>query len=192
MKLYLFALLLLFASFSNALFAEDVVLSSGDPAQVGMDEVILKAAVHMYEAAVAKDQIRGVVLLVARDGKVVLHEAVGWRDKDNAISMKKGTMFRMASNTKPVVATGISILVEEGKLNYNDLVRKYLKSFDNYRSGAIKIHHLLTHTSGFRIQEIFLEPLIQKSSEHPDAPNLQIEVGRFGQVGATEPPGDDV
>jgi CubicO group peptidase (beta-lactamase class C family) len=189
MKLYLFALLLLLALFSNPLFAEDVVLSSGEPAQAGMDEVILKAVVHMYEAAVAKDQIRGVVLLVARDGKVVLHEALGWKDKDNAIPMKKDTMFRMASNTKPVIATGIGILVEEGKLNYNDLVRKHLKSFDNYRSGKIRIHHLLTHTSGFRIQEIFLQPLIQKSSEHPDAPNLQIEVDSFGQIGATEPPG---
>jgi CubicO group peptidase (beta-lactamase class C family) len=189
MKLYLFALLLSLALFSNTLPAEDVLLSLGDPAQVGMDEVILKAAVHMYEAAVAKDQIRGVVLLVARNGKIVLHEAVGWRDKDNNIPIRKDTMFRMASNTKPVVATGISILVEESKLNYNDLVRKYLKSFDNYRSGAIKIHHLLTHTSGFRIEKIFLEPLIQKSSEHPDAPNLEIEVDRFGLIGATEPPG---
>jgi len=175
--------------FSNALFAEDVVLSPGDPAQIGMDEVILKAAVNMYETAVAKDEIRGVFLLVARNGKVVLHEAVGWRDIDNNIPMQKDTMFRMASNTKPVVATGIGILVEEGKLNYNDLVRKYIKSFDNYRSGAIRIHHLLTHTSGFRIEEIFLEPLILKSPEHPDAPNLQIEVDRFGQIGATEPAG---
>jgi CubicO group peptidase (beta-lactamase class C family) len=189
MKLYLFALLIFLASFSNVLFAEDVVLSSGDPSQVGMDDVILKAAVHMYEEAVAKDQIRGVVLLVARDGKVVLYEALGWRDKDNGLPIQKDAMFRMASNTKPVVATGISILVEESKLNYNDLVRKHIKAFDNYRSGTIKIHHLLTHTSGFRIEEIFLKPLIQKSSKHPDAPNLQLEVDRFGQIGATEPPG---
>ena len=189
MKLYFFALLLFLASFSNVLFAEDIVLSSRDPSQVGMDDVILKAAVHMYEEAVAKDQVRGVVLLVARDGKIVLHEALGWRDKDNSLPIRKDAMFRMASNTKPVVATGISILVEEGKLSYDDLVRKHMKAFDNYRSGAIKIHHLLTHTSGFRIQEIFLKPLIQKSSEHPDAPNLQLEVNRFGQIGATEPPG---
>ncbi|MBN2313056.1 MAG: beta-lactamase family protein [Sedimentisphaerales bacterium] len=189
MKRYVLTLVMIFVAVPNALFARDVVLSAGDPTQVGMDETILKSAVHMYETAVAKDQIPGVVLLVARDGKVVLHEAVGWKDKENRIPIQKDTMFRMASNTKPVVAAGISILVEEGKLNYNDFVRKHIQAFDNYRSGDIKIHHLLTHTSGFRIQEIFIKPLIQKSSQYPNAPNLQIEVDRFGQIGVEEPPG---
>jgi CubicO group peptidase (beta-lactamase class C family) len=154
-----------------------------------MDETILAAAVHMYETAVRQDQVRNIVLLVARDGKVVLHEAMGWKDKEQGIPLAKDAMFRMASNTKPVVATGISILVEEGKLNYRDLVRRHIAAFDNYRSGAITIHHLLTHTSGFRIEPIFFDPLMQKSPEHPDAPSLQLEVARFGEVGATELPG---
>lgn len=189
MKRYVLTLIIISVVISNALFAQDIVLSTGNSSQVGMDETILKAAVHMYEMAITKDRIRGVVLLVARDGKVVLHEAVGWKDKEKGIPIKKDTMFRMASNTKPVVATGISILVEEGKLNYDDYVRKHIKAFDNYRSGGIKIHHLLSHTSGLRIKEIFLQPLIQKSSLHPNAPNLQIEVDRFGHIGVVEPPG---
>ncbi len=174
---------------SNALSAQDVVLSVGAPSTTGMDETILAAAVHMYETAVRQDQVRNIVLLVARDGKVVLHEAMGWKDKEQGIPLAKDAMFRMASNTKPVVATGISILVEEGKLNYRDLVRRHIAAFDNYRSGAITIHHLLTHTSGFRIEPIFFDPLMQKSPEHPDAPSLQLEVARFGEVGATELPG---
>ena len=174
---------------SPALWAEDVVLSPGAPSEVGMDETILKAAVHMYEKAIDKDQVRSVVLLVARRGKIALHEARGWKDKEQGIALEKDAMFRMASNTKPVIATGISILVEQGVLNYDDLVRKHVKSFDNYRAGDINIHHLLTHTSGFRIEPIFFKPLIQKSPEHPAAPSLRIEVDRFGQVGVTEPPG---
>ena len=174
---------------SNALSAQDVVLSVGAPSTAGMDETILAAAVHMYETAVRQDQVRNVVLLVARDGKVVLHEALGWKDKEQGIPLAKDAMFRMASNTKPVIATGISILVEEGKLNYRDLVRRHIAAFDNYRSGAITIHHLLTHTSGFRIEPIFFDPLTEKSPEHPDAPSLQLEVNRFGEVGATEPVG---
>ncbi len=154
-----------------------------------MDQTILDAAMHMYETAVGKDQIRNVVLLVARRGKVVLHEAIGWKDKEQGIALKKDAMFRMASNTKPVVATGISILVEEGNLDYDDLVRKHIKAFDNYRAGTITIHHLLTHTSGFRIEPIFFSPLIEKSPEHPEAPSLQLEVARFGEVGATVPVG---
>lgn len=174
---------------SNALSAQDVVLSASAPSAAGLDETILAAAVHMYETAVRQDQVRNVVLLVARDGKVVLHEALGWKDKEQGIPLAKDAMFRMASNTKPVIATGIGILAEEGKLNYRDLVRRHIAAFDNYRSGAITIHRLLTHTSGFRIEPIFFDPLMQKSLEHPDAPSLQLEVARFGEVGAAEPPG---
>jgi CubicO group peptidase (beta-lactamase class C family) len=154
-----------------------------------MDETILNAGVNMFKVAVEKDVLRSAVLLVARKGKIVLHEAVGWKDKERGVPIKKDAMFRMASNTKPVVATGISILVEDGKLRYSDNVRKHIKSFDNYRSGSIKLHHLLTHTSGLRIRPIFFRPLIEKSAEHPDAPNLLLEVDRFGEVGADEPVG---
>lgn len=186
---YVFSLLLaLFLGFSG-LFAQDTVLTRGTPDEVGMDATILKAGVNMFIDAVEKDALRSVVLLVARKSKIVLHEAVGWKDKEQGIRIKKDAMFRMASNTKPVVATGVSILVEERKLAYNDNVRTHIASFDNYRAGAIKIHHMLTHTSGMRIGPIFFVPLIKQSREHPDAPNLQLEVARFGEVGATEPAG---
>jgi len=189
MKLRGSLLLLVFCLAVHSLSAQDVTLTPGSPAEVGMDEAILKAGVNMFKVAVEKDVLRSAVLFIARKGKIVLHEAIGWKDKKRGVSIKKDAMFRMASNTKPVVATGISILVEDGKLGYNDNVRKHIKSFDNYRSGSIKIHHLLTHTSGFRIRPIFLRPLIQKSTEHPDAPNLLLEVDRFGEVGADEPVG---
>ncbi len=181
-------LLVLFLGLSTP-FAQDVVLSSGTPEEAGMSAAMLKESVRFFEEAVERDELRSVVLLVARNGKIVLHEAIGWRNKDKKIPMEKDTMFRMASNTKPIIATAVSILVEEKKLSYNDNVRKYIPSFDNYRSGFIKIHHLLTHTSGFRIRPIFYTPLIQKSAEQPDAPNLQLEVARFGETGADEMPG---
>lgn len=182
-------LILVFALGFSTLFAEDVVLSPGTPEEAGMSGAILEEGVRFFEEAVKRDELRGVVLLVARNGKIVLHEAIGWRNKEEKIRMEKDTMFRMASNTKPVVATGVSILVEDKKLGYDDNVRKYIFSFDNYRSGFIKIRHLLSHTSGFRIRPIFYSPLIQKSPEHPDAPNLQLEVARFGVTGADEIPG---
>ncbi len=187
-KLILFFVLLILFNNSN-LVAQDVTLAPGKPAEAGMDETILEAGVNMFREAVEKDALRSVVLLVARKGKIVLHEAIGWKDKDKGIRIKKDAMFRMASNTKPVVATGLSILVEDKKFSFNDNVRKFIKAFDNHRSGSIKIHHLLTHTSGFRIGPIFYSPLIQKSTGFPNAPALQLEVGRFGKTGATEPVG---
>jgi CubicO group peptidase (beta-lactamase class C family) len=103
--------------------------------------------------------------------------------------MEKNTMFRMASNTKPSVATGVSILVEEEELSYDDPVRKYIPSFDNYRAGFIQIRHLLSHTSGLRINSLFLEPYMEPSPVHPNAPTLQLEAARFGEVGAEVLPG---
>ena len=171
------------------LLGQDVVLTTGTPEEVGMSPTILEAGVKLYREAIEDGELVGTVLLVAKDGKVVLHEALGWRHKGKNLPMEKNTMFRMASNTKPSVATGISILVEEGKLGYDDPVREHIPSFDNYRAGFIQIKHLLSHTSGLRINSLFLEPYMEPSPEHPDAPTLQLEAARFGEVGAEVLPG---
>jgi CubicO group peptidase (beta-lactamase class C family) len=174
---------------TSHLSAQDVTLSTGDPDEVGLSSAILDAGVELYREAIAAGHLVGAVLLVAKDGKVVLHEALGWRNKGKDLPMEANTMFRMASNTKPPVATAISMLVADGKLEYDDPVRDHIPSFDDYRSGFIQIKHLLSHTSGFRIPTLFLQPYMQASAEHPDAPTLQLEAARFGEVGAEVLPG---
>lgn len=171
------------------LAAQNATLTRGTAQEVGMSPALLEAGVGLYREAVASGELVGAVLLVARNGKVVLHEAIGSRDWEARLPMERNTMFRMASNTKPVISTAVSMLVERGKLRYSDPVRKYIPSFDNYKSGFITVDHLLSHTSGFRINTLFLEPFLAKSAEHPDAPTLQLEVARFGEVGATVTPG---
>ncbi|MGE0553724.1 MAG: serine hydrolase domain-containing protein [Gemmatimonadales bacterium] len=167
--------------------AQEHTLTVGKPADVGMSAGILAGGVARYQEAVDAGDLVGVVLLVAKDGKVVLHEALGWRDKARGIAMEKSTMFRMASNTKPVVATAIGILADRKQLAYDDLVRASIPRFDNYRAGFIQIHHLLTHTSGFRIGTLFL-PAEQGAPENA-VRTLQSEVARFGPVGAAVLPG---
>ena len=169
--------------------AQDVTLSTGTPADVGMSSAILDAGVQLYRDAVDRGDLVGAVLLVAKDGKVVLHEAVGWRNRGKNLPMLPNTMFRMASNTKPTIATSVGILVEEGKLDYDAPVRTYIPSFDNYRAGFIQVRHLLNHTSGFRINTLFLDPYMEPSAQHPDAPSLKLEAARFGEVGAEVLPG---
>lgn len=158
------------------------IISYGEPEDVGMSTAILEGAAGVYKEAVAQGDLVGAVILVARKGKIVLHEAVGMRDKDQGLPMERSTMFRMASNTKPVVATAIGQLVEEGRLNYTDLVHKHIPEWDNYQAGFITIGHLLSHSSGLRISSLFLQPL-------GDNPTLQSEVSRFGAIGAVVPPG---
>jgi CubicO group peptidase (beta-lactamase class C family) len=171
------------------LAAQNVTLSRGTPQDVGMSPAVLEAGMGLYREAVASGELVGAVLLVARNGKVVLHEAVGSRNWEANLPMERNTMFRMALNRKPVISTAVAMLAERGKLRYADPVRKYIPSFDNYESGFISIDHLLSHTSGFRINTLFLQPYLARSPEHPDAPSLQLEVARFGEVGATVAPG---
>lgn len=157
-------------------------LPRAEPSEVGMSGAILRSGVTLFEEAVGRDDLKGAVLLVARKGKVVLHEAAGWRDAERKLPMQRDTLFRMASNTKAVTATAILLLQQDEKLSLDDYVRKLLPSFDNYRSGAIKIRHLLSHTSGLRIPVIFFKPLLEP-------PSLRGEVDRFGEIGVEEPPG---
>ena len=161
-------------------------LTSGAPADVGMSAAVLDSGVALYRDAVNRGELVGAVLLVARHGTIVLHEAIGLRDRDAGLPMEKSTMFRMASNTKPVVATAAAILAERGLLRYEDSVAKYIPTFDTDRSRGITVHHLLSHTSGLRINSLFLQPMMVKSAEHPDAPNLRLEAARFGAVGPRE------
>lgn len=158
-------------------------LSYGEPEDVGMSSAVLSGALGLYQDAVERGDLVGAVVLVARKGRIVLHEALGSRDAERGLPMERGTMFRMASNTKPVVATAIAQLVEQGELHYTDLVREHIPEWDNYRAGFITIGQLLSHASGLRIGSLFLQPMASHST-------LQREAARFGAVGAEVPPGE--
>jgi len=169
--------------------AAQPVLTTGEPASAGMSAAVLREGVALFEQAVAKDDLQGAVLLVARHGKIVLCEPVGWRDRSKQVPMSRDTLFHVASNTKPVIATAVLMLAEQGKLDLNAAALSYLPSFDTPKSNAITVRQLLSHTSGFRIPTIFLTPLLKKSDAHADWPNLRSEVDRFGPIGAAVTPG---
>ena len=146
-------------------------LSYGQPTDVGMSPAVLDGAVGLYREAVERGDLVGAVVLVVRQGRIVVHEAIGLRDQERGLLMEPDTLFRMASNTKPVVATAIAQLVEQGKLGYADLVSEHIPEWDNYRAGFITVGQLLSHSSGLRIRTLFLNPLMDASAEHPEAPD---------------------
>ena len=93
--------------------------------------------------------IAGAVMLLAVDGEIVLHEAVGYRDLDTRTPMNVETIFQMQSMTKPVSATAAMILVEDGLLRLTDPVARYLPEFRTREQlTRITVQHLLTHSSG--------------------------------------------
>jgi CubicO group peptidase (beta-lactamase class C family) len=127
------------------------------------------------------------VLMVARHGTIVLHEALGWRHHGYRLPMEKDTLFRMASNTKPVVATAVMILQQDGTLKVGDRAGQYLPAFDTYRSREITLAELLSHTSGLRIGPIFYP--FDQDGKQGEKPTLQGAVAKFGEEGPVETPG---
>ena len=133
-------------------------------AQSGMDAQRLARIPERMKEFVDDGMISGAVMLVARHGDVVLHEAVGHRDTESRDPMRRDTIFQIQSMTKPVTALAAMILLEEGLLRLNDPVETYLPEFRGQtlaRSAGvdeqtaeqqpvrpITIRDLLTHTSG--------------------------------------------
>ena len=140
-------------------------LSPGAPESVGMSSERLKRIDEMCQKAVADGEVPGIVVLVARDGKIVLHEAYGMADNASGRKLKNDDIFRIASQTKAITSTAVMMLWEEGKFRLDDPVSKYIPAFKepkvlktfNEADGTyttepaareITIRHLLTHTSG--------------------------------------------
>jgi CubicO group peptidase (beta-lactamase class C family) len=133
------------------------------PEQVGMSSERLRLLDEALQRSVAEQAIPGAVTVVARRGQVVYLSAVGWRDREAHAPMRVDSMFRVASQTKSVVAVAVMMLQEEGKLRIGDPVSRYIPEFARSRvavvrpNGAVELENarreitirdLLTHTSG--------------------------------------------
>ena len=99
------------------------------PEDVGLSSERLQRISQMIERRIAAGDLAGAVTIVARKGKVAHHAAQGVMDLESKQPMTPGTMFRIASMTKPVVGVAIMMLVEEGKLHLNDPVSRYIPQF---------------------------------------------------------------
>ena len=106
----------------------------------------------LVEAAIARHELPGAVVLVGRGDAVLYHQAFGQRAVRPAPeAMTEDTIFDLASLTK-VVATTTSVmqLMEEGRIRLTDPVAQFVPGFGRYGKAGITIRHLLTHTSGLR------------------------------------------
>jgi len=129
----------------------------------GMDSLKLAEIPKAMQQFVSDKKIVGSVTLVAHNGQVVSFDAVGFQNIDKKIKMQVNTIFRIASMTKTFVGAAIMMLKEEGKLQLDDPIDKYLPGYGNMwlvsektdikttlvRPGRkITIRDILTHTHG--------------------------------------------
>ena len=106
---------------------------TGKPEEVGLSSERLARINQMIERRIAAGELAGGVTIVARKGKVVHHSAQGMMDLDSKKPMASGSMFRIASMTKPVIGVAVMMLVEEGTLHLNDPVSRYIPQFKDMK-----------------------------------------------------------
>ncbi len=98
-------------------------------------------------------EISGAVTLVAAPDRIVHLDATGKADIAGGKPMRPDSIFWIASMTKPITATAVLMMQDEGKLSVDDPVEKHLPEFKDLKSAdgkpaRVTIRHLLTHTSG--------------------------------------------
>lgn len=91
----------------------------------------------------------GGVFLVAKAGKPIYQKSVGKANLELDINLTSEYVFEIGSMTKQFTAIAILMLLEEGKLNLNDNITKYISDYPTHGE-IITIHHLLNHTSGIK------------------------------------------
>ncbi|HTU27571.1 MAG TPA: serine hydrolase domain-containing protein [Pirellulales bacterium] len=115
--------------------------------------------------------LAGAVMLVADKEKTISLETVGFADIAAGKPMSPDCLFWIASQSKPITATAFMILVDEGKVNIDDPVEKYLPEFkgQKLKDGSqpkhpITVRNVLSHTSGLPFKTSVEEPTLDVGS----------------------------
>lgn len=93
----------------------------------------------------------GMAIAVVKDDKVIMAKGYGVRELGKPDKVDENTLFAIASNTKAFTTASLAILVDEGKLNWNDKVSKYLPDFQMYDpwvTNELTIRDIVSHRSG--------------------------------------------
>ena len=187
-------------------------LPTAEPEAVGMSSERLQRLDRVMQGYVDRDEVAGVVTLVARHGKVVHFSALGERNVESGSPMTHDSIFRIASMTKPIVSTALMMLYEEGYFQLRDPIAKWLPEFADMQvavpsppqerlmgryktipaASPITVQQLLTHTAGLSnsyrgiTQPEFLEMSAERKRHDTVADMLQ----RLAQLPLNFHPGE--
>jgi CubicO group peptidase (beta-lactamase class C family) len=168
-------------SLSAAAHADDLA-AVGNPESLGFSAARLARITSWYQARVDSRDLPGAVVAIARNGKVAYLEAIGFQDHGKQIPLKPDAIFWIASMTKPVTSVAAMILTEEGKLDLDAPVARYLPELADMKVGIEKtdlatgktdialepqkremtVRDLLRHTSGLVYRPQFIDSPIRR------------------------------
>ena len=138
-----------------ASFAQPLPMAT-HPEDVGFSSKRLETTREVLKGDVEAKRLPGAVLLIARNGKIAFYDVEGYQDRAAQIAMKKDSIFRVASMSKPITTVAAMILAEENKLDVGAPVAQYLPEFKDVKVGTegtapkrpMTVQDLMRHTSG--------------------------------------------
>jgi CubicO group peptidase (beta-lactamase class C family) len=152
-----------------------------EPAAAGFTTAGLARIESYLKNEVAGNKIPGAVMMIQRNGKTVYFGTFGVRDPGTEQPMTSDSIFRIYSMSKPITTVAAMMLVEEGKLQLDDPLSKYIPAFANVKVGVekkdedgrmvldtvpakrpITIQDLMRHTSGITYG-FFGEGMVKKA-----------------------------
>ncbi len=105
-----------------------------------------RAVDRFVRSEMERQKIPGVALAVIKDGKPLIVKGYGFANLEHQVPVKPDTFFQSASVGKQFTAMAVMLLVEDGKIELDQKVSKYLDVPETWKD--ITVRHLLTHTSG--------------------------------------------
>jgi N-acyl-D-amino-acid deacylase len=134
----------------------------------GEEQAAFAAFDGWMQSFMAEHKIPGGAVAIVREGKLVYSRGFGWADRESKEPVEPGSLFRIASVSKPITAVAILKLAEAGKLRLDDHVLDHLKYEPHFEEGAkfderwkqVTIAHCLSHTGGWD-RDMSYDPMFQ-------------------------------
>ncbi len=181
------------------------------PHEVGLSKKQLEHISDTAQKFIDEDRLAGAITVVARRGKVAHFEAFGMMDIETNKPMRKDTIFRIYSMTKPIAAAAVMMLCEEGKLQLDAPASVYLPELGGLKVAKdpdagtltlveadreITVQDLMQHTAGlpgaarYMAGQTAVDKYYRKAGLHRlHACNLQEMVQRLGKIPLLYQPG---
>jgi CubicO group peptidase (beta-lactamase class C family) len=140
-----------FCLFVLTTFASAQTVKIGMSSKTAQHSQIISDLDGLFERALAEYNVPGMAVAIVKDGEVLLSKGYGVRLSGSEKRVDDNTQFAIASNSKAFTSAALAILVDEGKIKWDDKVRTYLPYFELYSpyvSDAFTIRDLLCHRSG--------------------------------------------
>ncbi len=166
-----------------------------EPVPTGADATAASAPLDGLDARIERVmeqlEVPGLSIAIVKDGEVVHAKGYGLREQGKNEAVDEDTVFAIASNTKAFLATAVGLLVDEGKIAWDDRVADRLPGFstwDPHTTKELRVRDLLAHRSGLATwagDTAWIGSKIDTAGMMAALPNVQADYGLRERYGYT-------